>query len=126
MADRRRLSYWLASTGGALVLVWAAFFSNLSEAVRLRGGDVAIPVYGWFLMAMPFVVALAGGVALLVAAPRLRSPDDAVRKRWAIVALVGAGVCSIGPAWYGGALGIAAGALTLHELERPAPSAPAP
>lgn len=125
MQSRTPLAHTLAFAGGLVLLAVPAFMlvgATLSFAWSLGGFGLD----GGFdpMMLVFAIIALLGaacGIALLVAAPRLRHDDAAVRQRaatWAIVAGAVGLVTGFGLGVIGGGLGLAAGILTMTDAPR--------
>lgn len=127
MADNRQLAYVLALVGGLAALA-SAFFGILIMTLFAGFAGAAMGGPFWWSFDGPAaftgIFALIGllfaaigvgtGVVMLVAAPRLRSDDPEVRRKWAIWCLVAGGVAFVGAGGVlSGALGAGAGLTTL-------------
>lgn len=137
MADNRQVAYTLALVGGILSLVFALGFALLAAAFGAGAGamggswGMGVPEGFFFAMAGAFVflalvVGVGTGVILLVAAPRLRSDDEATRRTWATWTIVLGVVNLVGSNVIAGGLALGAGIVTYMDLQRPAQPPRAP
>lgn len=129
MADNRQIAYGLALASGIVSLAFTAFFLLVLAGVGvgfawlLPGGGPEAFLFGVFalLFLANLVVGVATGVLMLVAAPRLRSEDEAMRRAWSTWSLVIGIVNVLTGGLIAGALALGAGVVTFMDLQRPAP-----
>ena len=130
--DNRQTARVLALAGGVISIVSTLFFvavfrffiSMMDSVGPYDEGPFPFGGLELALLGIPLLLGVGAGIVLLVAAPRLRSLDEAERQRWGIVALVAGSVGLTGSAFVGGALGIGAGIVTLMDKGAAAPVAP--
>lgn len=133
MADNRQVASLLALIGGivtlGLSLLMALVFAVIGGMAGMAAGfgdlggyeSVILGIIGAF-GAVLFLVGAAAGVVLILAASKLKEEDPEVRRQWAIWAIVAGVVSFLGPgSLVSGGLGVAAGVVTLSDLNRPAP-----
>lgn len=135
MADNRQVAYALALVSGIVSLVFTAFallvFAGVGVGLAwlMPGGGgpetLLVGMIALFFLAN-LLVSLATGVLMLVAAPRLRSPEAETRRTWALWTLVLGILNLVLGGFIAGALAIGAAVVTYVDLERRAPSGPAP
>jgi apolipoprotein N-acyltransferase len=134
MADNRQVAYTLALVGGILSLVFALGFALMAAAFGAgfawmgdMGGPegIILAMVGAFAF-IALALGIATGILLLVAAPRLRSEDEATRRTWSTWTLVVGVVNLLGGNFIAGGLAIGAGVVTLMDLQQPAPPARVP
>lgn len=137
MNDNRQVASVLALIAGiltlGLALLFGLIFSFVGSFVGFgmmdgMGGaeSIFLGLMGAF-WAVVLVIGLGAGITLLMAAARLKDESPEVRRTWAIWAIVAGAVSFIGPGGLlTGGLAVAAGIVTLMDLNRQAPPARAP
>lgn len=133
MADNRQLAYVLALVGGIAALAnvliallvmtaFAGIFAHFAPFEWSFGGPAMFA--GDFAAFAILVLSVAIGIALIVLAPRLRSDDAETRRTAAIWCLAAGGVALVATGGVlSGALGLAAGVMTLMADQGARPSA---
>lgn len=114
MQEKSQLAFALALIGGLLsigtALMMGLMMTFVTSFAPTMPGSFPVPfmgiLIGWFALG-----GLVGGILMLVAAPKLRRPNDLASGR--TLAFVGGGIAIVGGNVLGGALGIVAGALLL-------------
>lgn len=122
LAQRGHLAFVLTLIGGIVGLIFGLFFGAMGYffaqffdyAARSNTSGQPIPPAGLFVGLFGFfaVVAIAGGIVMLVCAPRLRTLSGESRG-YAIGAIVGGAVCFLGGNVIAAGLGIAGGIVAL-------------
>jgi hypothetical protein len=120
-AQRRQLAFVLTLVGGLLSLMASLFYGALAmimapfldypSGAPAPPGWLVLGVFGFFAVA-----SVAGGVTMLVFAPRLRRPPSETRGA-AIGAIVGGSICFLVGNVVSAGLGIAGGVLALSDAE---------
>jgi hypothetical protein len=133
MADNRQIASVLALIAGIITLGLGLLMGLVFSVIGgLAGFAAGYGGMGWpesafvgvigAIGAIFFAVGIASGIVLLIASGRLKEDDAETRRQWAVWAIVAGGVSLLGPgSLVTGGLGVAAGVVTLSDLNRPGP-----